>query len=450
MADGGKVNGWRRRATVLPLALVFAVVGLVPAGLLPAFGQSSSEQQRIDEQIRSARSQVQEASAEEAKLLGELDAATARKRELDGKVAALDGEIGGVQRNLNAAQGRLAAAEAEQRGAEERLATAQAALEEAKRKLAAYAIAAYTGQSEATQYIQTTLRSGSMDELVAKRSYMKVVANHQSEAISSDERLRDEVKDLTEELGKAREAAAAERDVVAGQRARLQGARDAQAVVRAEVATEVAKIDSLHNVAQVRRTEFEAEVDRLEEESAAIEAALRRRAEEQAAAARAAAAAAAAAAAPSSPSAAPGGSGAATTVAPPASAGSGGLANPLPGAPVTSPFGYRVHPIYGDSRLHTGVDMGASEGTPIRAAGAGVVVSAGWNSGGYGNLTIIDHGNGLTTLYAHQSGFVVSANGRVSQGQVIGRVGCTGSCTGPHLHFEVRQNGTPVNPMNYI
>jgi murein DD-endopeptidase MepM/ murein hydrolase activator NlpD len=122
----------------------------------------------------------------------------------------------------------------------------------------------------------------------------------------------------------------------------------------------------------------------------------------------------------------------------------------LPGAPITSPFGYRVHPIYGDSRLHTGVDMGASEGTPIRAAGAGIVISAGWNSGGYGNLTIIDHGGGLTTLYAHQSSMAVSANMRVTQGQVLGRVGCTGSCTGPHLHFEVRQNGTPVNPMNYI
>jgi murein DD-endopeptidase MepM/ murein hydrolase activator NlpD len=116
---------------------------------------------------------------------------------------------------------------------------------------------------------------------------------------------------------------------------------------------------------------------------------------------------------------------------------------------VVSPFGYRIHPIYGDRRLHTGVDFDASEGTPIHAAESGTVVSAGW-MGGYGNATIIDHGNGLATLYAHQSAILVSGGQHVTRGQVIGRVGCTGACTGPHLHFEVRVNGTPVDPMPYL
>jgi murein DD-endopeptidase MepM/ murein hydrolase activator NlpD len=127
----------------------------------------------------------------------------------------------------------------------------------------------------------------------------------------------------------------------------------------------------------------------------------------------------------------------------------GKLLNPVPGAPITSGFGPRIHPIYGDARMHTGVDIGAGSGASIRAAGDGVVVTAGTMSG-YGNTTIIDHGGGLATLYAHQSSIGVSGGQRVAAGQAIGRVGCTGSCTGPHLHFEVRVNGDPVNPVPYL
>jgi murein DD-endopeptidase MepM/ murein hydrolase activator NlpD len=129
--------------------------------------------------------------------------------------------------------------------------------------------------------------------------------------------------------------------------------------------------------------------------------------------------------------------------------GHGVLAVPIPGAPITSGFGPRVHPIYGDVRVHTGVDFGASYGTAIHAAADGVVVSAG-PLGGYGNATVIDHGNGLATLYGHQSSIIVSPGQHVSRGQVIGYVGCTGLCTGPHLHFEVRVRGTPVDPMQYL
>ena len=125
------------------------------------------------------------------------------------------------------------------------------------------------------------------------------------------------------------------------------------------------------------------------------------------------------------------------------------LQHPIPGAPITSSYGYRVHPIYGDGRMHTGVDFGADTGDPIYAAGDGVVASAG-SLGGYGNATVIEHGGGLATLYGHQSSFLVSEGDTVTAGEVIGRVGCTGSCTGPHLHFEVRLNGDPVDPMGYL
>jgi murein DD-endopeptidase MepM/ murein hydrolase activator NlpD len=129
--------------------------------------------------------------------------------------------------------------------------------------------------------------------------------------------------------------------------------------------------------------------------------------------------------------------------------GNGTFIRPIPGAPITSGFGYRTDPITGQQAFHSGVDFGASCGTPIKAAGTGVVLSAGYN-GGYGNATVINHGGGLGTLYGHQSAFAVSAGQRVEQGQVIGYVGSTGKSTGCHLHFEVRVNGNPVNPLAYL
>lgn len=131
----------------------------------------------------------------------------------------------------------------------------------------------------------------------------------------------------------------------------------------------------------------------------------------------------------------------------PPSSGSGNLIRPVPGA-VSSGFGPRIHPIYGTSKMHNGVDMNASQGDPIKAAGSGTVILSGVK-GGYGNTVMIDHGGGMVTLYAHQSKLGVSVGQTVSQGEVIGWIGSTGLSTAPHLHFEVRINGTPRNPVNY-
>lgn len=125
------------------------------------------------------------------------------------------------------------------------------------------------------------------------------------------------------------------------------------------------------------------------------------------------------------------------------------LSHPLPGAPVTSGFGKRVHPILGEVRMHTGIDYGAPYGTPIRAAAAGKVFQAGW-MGGYGQAVIIIHGKGVSTLYGHMSKINVAAGQMVKKGDVIGLVGSTGLSTGPHLHFEVRINGEPQNPAAYL
>ncbi len=126
----------------------------------------------------------------------------------------------------------------------------------------------------------------------------------------------------------------------------------------------------------------------------------------------------------------------------------GALVWPADG-PITSPFGWRTHPIFGTQTFHTGVDIGADYGDTVVAADGGVVIYADW-MGGYGKAVIIDHGGGISTLYAHNSQLVVSEGQRVQKGQQISLVGSTGYSTGPHLHFEVRQNGSPTNPMSYL
>ncbi len=128
--------------------------------------------------------------------------------------------------------------------------------------------------------------------------------------------------------------------------------------------------------------------------------------------------------------------------------GTGQLGWPVSGE-ITSPYGYRVHPIYGTTIYHSGIDIGVDEGTPVHAADGGVVVWSGW-MGGYGYAVVIDHGNGLSTLYGHNSELAVDEGQSVAKGQVISYAGSTGNSTGPHVHFEVRANGDPVDPMGYL
>jgi murein DD-endopeptidase MepM/ murein hydrolase activator NlpD len=125
------------------------------------------------------------------------------------------------------------------------------------------------------------------------------------------------------------------------------------------------------------------------------------------------------------------------------------IANPAPGQSVTSGFGVRRDPLIGRPAFHAGIDFRASVGVPVRASGAGTVIKAGWN-GGYGRMVEIDHGNGLTTRYAHMSRLKVAEGDTVAAGAVIGHAGSSGRSTGPHLHYEVRRNGKATNPVRFI
>ena len=193
--------------------------------------------------------------------------------------------------------------------------------------------------------------------------------------------------------------------------ARAQEYRDALTAAEAELAAELAALEALLAEVTSQIEAHEGHVARLEQESKEIELEILRRQVREGRA-------------------------------------PGKLAWPV-GGRITSPFGWRIHPILGGRRLHTGIDLGSATGQPIHAAANGTVILAEtW--GGYGRTVVIDHGGGLSTLYAHQSSIAVSVGEEVLAGDVVGYIGCSGFCTGPHLHFEVREVGAPVDPMLYL
>lgn len=195
--------------------------------------------------------------------------------------------------------------------------------------------------------------------------------------------------------------------------------------------------DTKNKLAQLQAAAAEAE-RRQKEAAAAAEAAKK-------AAAQQAAAAAAKKSTATTVSAGSTSSGAGASVV----SGKGQFTHPCPGGYISSGFGYRTQPIAGASTNHKGIDFAASTGTPIYAAASGTVVSAGY-AGNAGNLLVINHGGGLATYYMHCSAIYVSAGQSVTKGQNVAAVGTTGNSTGPHLHFQVMLNGTPVNPANYL
>ena len=241
---------------------------------------------------------------------------------------------------------------------------------------------------------------------------------------------------LINEIKKERAEIEAHKQKLETDRAKLVELEKAALAKQAEIEQKKAERNVVLQKAQNDRATAMQAIEELNASSAQVSAMLKERQ-----AARAAAAAAAAAAAQTS---AGQGQGASDNWV----QGTGQLGWPVSGE-ITSLYGYRVHPIWGTTIYHSGIDIGVDEGTPVHAADGGVVVWSGW-MGGYGYAVVIDHGNGLSTLYGHNSELAVDEGQSVAKGQVISYAGSTGNSTGPHVHFEVRVNGDPVDPMGYL
>ncbi len=243
---------------------------------------------------------------------------------------------------------------------------------------------------------------------------MRILAGLRRQAIGQ----QTELERRSGEVRRAVEALQAEQDLLEDALAELREVEAGRAATVSEAEDRLADIEGELSAAEQHRQGLEADAARLEAELSS------RRPAEQLAQQEVATTS--------------------TTVAP----ADNGLSWPLWGL-VTSGFGWRFHPIYADMRLHTGIDIDGSAGTSILAAGNGIVIIAG-PYGGYGNTVAIDHGDGLITIYAHQETIFVVNGEWVAQGEVIGTVGCTGLCTGPHLHFETRVWGAATDPLSWL
>jgi murein DD-endopeptidase MepM/ murein hydrolase activator NlpD len=398
----------RRMARRLGLLFVVAALPLALWTVLPlgSGAQSSGDLQR---QIERKRAEIEQRRGKERVLTTDISAISRRIGALQGDITVLQSKQVRLETDLAAKREQLARIQEELRRTRLRLAQLRARLAEAKVALAGRLVELY--KADKPDVVTVVLEADGFADLLERTEFMQRVSSQdarivdrvrqaKAEATATAKRL-DRLEARAEEIAEAIEA---EVEQVVQVKTQLVGRRDSFASVRAEKAGMLADT-------RASRAEIEGHVHALERVQAAVLAQLR-------------------------------GSSGGGGVAGPIRQGSGTFIWPANGS-VSSGFGMRW------GRLHAGIDIPLPVGTGLRAAAGGRVVIAGW-TGGYGNYTCIQHSGGLSTCYGHQSSIGVSVGQSVSQGQVIGASGNTGNSTGPHVHFEVRVNGSPVDPLGYL
>ncbi|CUU38535.1 Septal ring factor EnvC, activator of murein hydrolases AmiA and AmiB [Armatimonadetes bacterium DC] len=380
------MGGWRG------IAIVVALLTLLMGGL----PQADKQQQR-----QQLQSQLQSLQGKMGALRSTINEKKQQERKVRRDIAELDAQIASVSKRLRQTRAELAYARKRQAELAKKLEVLTARLKRRAELLAQRLRSAYKYRSISV----LTLISGARNlQELSSRSYAL------RQIVKTDRQLLDQVRADQQAVAEAK----AEMDAVVRRISRLEANLRAEEQELKDAQQE--KKETLEAISRERAL-YERQLAILEAESQAIARRLRALMETGAGRARA------------------------------DKRWSGRFIRPVSGR-ITSGYGMRVHPIFKVRRMHTGIDISAPHGTPIRAADDGVVVGAGYIRG-YGNTVIIDHGGGVATLYAHCSAILVSEGQEVKRGQTIARVGSTGYATGPHLHFEVRINGDPVNPAEY-
>ncbi|MEU5155138.1 M23 family metallopeptidase [Glycomyces sp. NPDC021274] len=400
---------------------LLAVLLLAGSASSPAFGVSQAELDEVERdkavmaaQLEDASDEVRDAGQVLAETQAELPVAEHAVAVAQGRVAAAEAEAAQAQREADAAREALEAAEAEYEAARE---AAEAARE------ARASLFAATARGSELLTVDAVLSSGDPQAAVDGLTYLEFMMEGKNRAVEEVTVARREAANaenaasLAETEAEAAETAAA--DALAAAESRYTEAQAAQAAVQDLIGRHAAAL----TVAEDARDDAQSEYDELEAESERLADQLRQAEDND----------------DDSGDSGGGSSG---------GGGGGGFVVPVDGWK-SSDYGWRRHPIYGTTRLHGGTDFAAGTGATIHAADSGKVVYAGW-SNGYGQLTCISHGGGVSTCYAHQSEIWVNDGEHVDRDEGIGAVGSTGDSTGPHLHFEVRVHGERVNPVGYL
>ena len=410
--------------TVISLVLcVLMLGGLVTSALLTIASAASSSE--IQKTINDLKNQAQEIADQGAALQKEIDANQSdtqstidKKSDIDQQITITEAEI----QNTNALIQQYSLLIAQKQSELEDALARQAEMNETyKARLRAME------ENGTISYWSVLFKATDFSDLLSRIDSIHEVAE-------ADQRMLRELESISKEIE-------ADRASLEAELAAQQAAKDALAEQEATLQAQRAEADAL-------LIDLAAAYDNLTDEYLANEAeeeALRKEIMEAQAAYEAALSAEEAARLAQQNQNNVAGSGSASNVTP----GTSGFVSPLSSAYVTCAYGWRIHPIWGDRRFHSGVDLAASQGTPIYAIAAGTVTTATYGDAN-GYYVSISHGNGYGSVYCHMTNYIVSVGDSVSQGQVIGYVGSTGWSTGPHLHFEIHVNGSAVNPMDYI
>jgi murein DD-endopeptidase MepM/ murein hydrolase activator NlpD len=397
-----KVSAMARRVLLLlVLALGLAAPALAGDGL----GQQKAS---LDAKLAAVQAKIAREHARESTLSGQIGGLTTQIHSLEARVGDVSSQLSALQADLALHQQRLAKLNELYRLQTIRFRNLRHEYTISVQRLDQRLVTIYKQNSPST-----------VDVLLAARSFQDVLDefNYLGAIAAQDKKVAGQVATAKHAVMRARAKTAAVRRGLQQETRVIDARAQQQAILRGELLSSRAQLATTRagksHALVVTKAQEQSEI----QESQAIQAA------SAAIAAKLQAGSSTSGQAAATPSAA-------------------GLIWPVSG-PITSPFGMRW------GTLHPGIDIGVPTGTPIHAAAAGTVVYCGWEEG-YGNLVVIDHHNGLATAYGHQSRVAVSCGQNVAQGDVIGYSGCTGFCTGPHVHFEVRVNGTPVDPLGYL